>query len=141
MRKKDEPRRDSRLGCPAEQSEAISAATVSRKHQHLTQFADKPGFCSETGPTGILVPRGRATTIAEKPTARRRASQWRRQTQPDFLEHYTLALVASPADAGTARVRAHSRCAAISSARVVESGTVCASASSRDCVLSALFSE
>jgi len=60
---------------------------------------------------------------------------------PDFLEHYTLALVASPADAGTARVRAHSRCAAISSARVVERGTVCASASSRDCVLSALFSE
>jgi hypothetical protein len=60
---------------------------------------------------------------------------------PDFIEHYTLALVASPADAGTARVRAHSRCAAISSARVVESGTVCASASSRDCVFSALFSE
>ena len=63
------------------------------------------------------------------------------QTQPDFLEHYTLALVASPAEAGTARVRAHSRCAAISSARVVESGTVCASASSRDWVFSALFSE
>ena len=54
---------------------------------------------------------------------------------------YTLVPVASPADAGTARVRAHSRCAAISSARVVESGTVCASASSRDCVSSALFSE
>ena len=48
---------------------------------------------------------------------------------------------ATLAEAGTARVRAHSRSEAISSARVVESGTVCASASTSDCVVSGFFSE
>ena len=60
---------------------------------------------------------------------------------PSLQQRYALVPIGSPADAGTARVRAHSRNAAISSARVVESGTVCASASSSDCVVSAFFSE
>ncbi len=47
----------------------------------------------------------------------------------------------SRAEAGTALVRAQPRRAAISSARVVESGTVCASASRSNCVESGFFSE
>ena len=48
---------------------------------------------------------------------------------------HTLSAFASGVEAGTARVRAHTRNAAISSARVVESGTVVRSASSKVAVL------
>src|SRR5579859_157649 len=52
-----------------------------------------------------------------------------------------FAVSASATDAGTARVLAHSRKAAISSARVVERGTVWVKASTSNCVFSAFFSE
>ena len=47
----------------------------------------------------------------------------------------------SRAEAGTARFWAHSRKAAISSARVVESGTVCANAAISNSVVRAFFSD
>jgi hypothetical protein len=54
---------------------------------------------------------------------------------------YLFSPSATLADAGTARVLAHALRASISSARVVESGTVCAKASRSDCVVSDFFSE
>ena len=54
---------------------------------------------------------------------------------------YALAGVASRADAGTALVLAQSRSVAISSAASHESGTVCAKASTSNCVVRGFFSE
>ncbi len=54
----------------------------------------------------------------------------------------TLDYPPSPvSEAGTARVRAHSRNARISSARVTESGTVCVKTSSNSGVVSGCFCE
>lgn len=54
---------------------------------------------------------------------------------------YIVSGMASRPVAGTARVLAHSRNAAISSARVVESGTVCRNASISNAVLNGFFPE
>src|SRR5579863_9970180 len=59
-RNPDEPRRDRRLGCPAERSEADPPRSSADTTPHSK---DKAGLCSETGPTGMLVPGGQATTI------------------------------------------------------------------------------
>jgi len=48
------------LGCPAEQS---SAASVSPIHVCPPNLADQTGLCSETGPTGMRMPRRQVTTI------------------------------------------------------------------------------
>jgi hypothetical protein len=52
-----------------------------------------------------------------------------------------VAGLASLADAGTALVLAQSRRLAISSERVIESGTVCPRASTSDCEVRGFFSE
>src|SRR6202050_1811181 len=64
-----------------------------------------------------------------------------RKQESMTTESYEAAGTPSRADAATALVLAHSRNAAISSARVMESGTVSANASRSDGVRSAFFSE
>jgi len=61
------------LGCPAEQGSALSGVEVDVFLLHIN---DKAGFRSETGPTGMRMPRRQVTTIKLKRTPGRRGSQW-----------------------------------------------------------------
>lgn len=91
---------------------------------------------SERTPADQL--RRRHTQDPSVPPVKCSPSGWRHEFR---ARRYAEAEEASRVEAGTALVPAHARRAAISSARVVESGTVCAMAFSRCCVESGFFSE
>ena len=82
----------------------------------------------------MRMPQGQVTAITYQPTPPEEGESIRRNPQ-DIDE------LNEPEDAGTARVRAHSRSAETSSARVVERGTVWLNASISNCVLRTFFSE
>jgi len=116
------PRRSSQAkrGAPATtpSTSAHTAATSLTKQDYASR-RDQPG-CS--------CPKGKSLPLT--------------QAYPAAKSESMGAYLLSPeADAGTARIFAHSRNSRISSARVMESGTVCVSASSRNWVVSGFFWE
>jgi len=101
-------------------------------HTYAPYAQTKQDFAQRREESGCSRPRGERLPL---PKAYPEA-EW--QSMAVGLEIYTAE---SRADAGTALVLAHSRRASISSARVVERGTVWANASISDWVVTGIFSE
>ena len=144
--------------CDARLSEARQIRTL-RYTCAGSASGTKQGFAWRRDQPECACPGGKSLPLAIKPNAGRGGSQMgaaeafnrgeRREAPRSMLRSaelsfaliYWLGGAFSLAEAGTALVLAQSRKAAISSARVIESGTVCDRALRSDCVASGFFSE